>query len=337
MNLLLTSIGKRVELIEHLKSRFRVVGVDASPENAAKCFADAFYQVPRCREKGYVEALLYICKKEAVALLVPLYEPEFFILDEARERFQEIGVTLVLSERTVLEICGDKRKTAAFFDNYQIPAPRTLSREEIENRIDGQDAGNLYPLVVKPADGMGSANLFFANNREELAFFRKYVKNALVQECASGTEYTIDALCGLHGESVYIVPRIRLEVRDGEVTKSRVDLQPLVIEETKRLLAALQKEGCVKGPMTIQCFLSEDKKSLQFLEINPRFGGGVPLAFAAGADYAAAMEQMGKQADPPGEEDLSAFRKKEIKELTMFRYTQAVYAPAGESQGTGVK
>lgn len=328
MNLLLTSIGKRVELIEHLKSRFRVVGVDASSENAAKCFADVFYQVPRCLEKGYVEELLSLCRKEAVSLLVPLYEPEFLILDKARERFREIGVTLVLSEKPVLEICGDKRRTAVFFEKYQIPAPRTLLEQEVQNRIDGRDGDGGYPFVVKPADGMGSENIFFAKNRKELAFFQNYVGNALVQECASGTEYTIDVLCGLSGEPVYIVPRIRLEVRDGEVTKSRVDLQGLVIEETKRLLAALQKEGCVKGPMTIQCFLAKDQKSLQFLEINPRFGGGVPLAFAAGADYAAAMERMGEQGCAQEKPDLSAFRKKKITELTMFRYTQAVYAPA---------
>lgn len=345
MNLLLTSIGKRIELTEHLKSRFRVVGVDASPENPARSFVDAFYQVPRCREKNYVGELLTVCKKEEISLLIPLYEPEFPILDGARRQFEEIGVTLVLSEKAVLDICDDKRGTAAFFEKYRIPAPRTLSAEEIQGIIAGKEGK--YPLVVKPADGMGSENIFFAKNRRELEFFYGYVDNALVQECAPGKEYTVDVLCDFSGRPVYIVPRIRLEVRAGEVTKSRVDLQECVIEETGRLLAALNREGCVKGPMTIQCFL--DGGSLRFLEINPRFGGGVPLAFAAGADYAAALAGMaehfaaGKKEDraelsAAGEkeekEDMAeawkgwnpeVFRRKEIKELTMLRYTQAVY------------
>lgn len=317
MNLLLTSIGKRIELIEHLKSYFRVVGADASLENPAKHFVDRFYQIPKCRESGYVDALLAICKKEAVSLLVPLYEPEFAVLDAARERFEEAGVKLVLSERAVLDICNDKRKTAAFFEKRGIPAPKTFLYEEVEEMIQGKEAA--YPLIIKPADGMGSEGIYFAKNRKELAFFYEYVENALVQECASGREYTIDALCDFYGEPIYIVPRIRLEVISGEVSKSRVDLQKSVIEETKRLLLALQKEGGICGPMTVQCFLAEDGKSLQFIEINPRFGGGVPLSFAAGADYAAALYQMAEKSD------FSSFRKREIKELTMLRYTQAIY------------
>lgn len=322
MNLLLTSIGKRIELIGHLKSSFRVIGVDASAENPAKSFVDAFYRVPRCREEGYVEELLAVCEKEKVSLLVPLYEPEFGILNAAREKFEEIGVKLVLSGESVTEICNDKRKTAAFFEKYDIPAPETLSDAEVEAVIGGEQAE--FPLIVKPADGMGSEGIFFAKDRRELEFFYGYVENALVQKCARGIEYTIDVLCDFFGEPVYIVPRIRLEVRSGEVTKSRVDLQRRVVEETKRLLGLLNREGQVCGPMTIQCFWEESEQSLKFIEINPRFGGGVPLAFAAGADYAAALKRMGESL--AGERpDLTVFREREIRELTMLRYTQAVY------------
>lgn len=324
MNLLLTSIGKRIELIEHLKSRFRVVGVDASAENPAKHFVDAFYLVPKCRESGYVDDLLAICAKEEISLLVPLYEPEFAILDKARGRFEAAGVKLVLSDQKTLAICGDKRKTAVFFEKYGIPAPRTLLPQEVRDIVDGAEAA--YPLVVKPADGMGSSGVYVAKNKKELAFFYEYVENAMVQECASGREYTIDALCDFDGTPIYIVPRIRLEVISGEVSKSRVDLRESVIEATRRLLAALRREGSVRGPMTVQCFWAEDGESPQFIEINPRFGGGVPLAFASGANYAAALEKMTECA-PGGKEkmDLTTFQKKEMRELTMLRYTQAVY------------
>lgn len=355
MNLLLTSIGKRIELIEHLKTRFRVVGVDASTMNPAKRFVDVFYQVPRCREEGYVDTLLEICRKEGVSLLVPLYEPEFLILDAARERLEEIGVKLVLSDRRVLKICGDKRRTADFFEKYEIPAPKTFSAEEVEKITAGEKAA--YPLILKPADGMGSEGIFRAGNRKELSFFYEYAgENVLVQECAAGREYTIDVLCDFCGEPVYIVPRIRLEVISGEVSKSRVDMRECVITETERLLTALGKEGCVCGPMTIQCFLSEDGTDISFIEINPRFGGGVPLAFAAGADYAEALFIMAQghayvversessleaaekrkvnyvirnreRGVPEMEQgiDWTSFREREMKELTMMRYSSAIY------------
>ena len=331
MNLLLTSIGKRIQLIEHLKTRFRVIGVDASLQNPARHFVDGFYQIPRCKEDGYVETLLKICREEKINLLIPLFELEFSYLNAARDRFEEIGVKLILSEKPVIDICNDKMRTAAFFEKYGIPAPHTFSPMEMEELMsrdnrhiipsDGCERKTCsYPLIIKPLDGMGSEGVFRISNRKELEFFKDYVKKPILQSCATGTEYTIDALCDLQGNPVYIVPRIRLEVRSGEVTKSRTVKQEIVIRETEKLLEALNQEGRVIGPMTIQCFLEENgesEKKPEFIEINPRFGGGVPLSFAAGADYADALKKMceGKQLT----------YQKDFSELTMMRYDQAVY------------
>ena len=328
MNLLLTSIGKRIQLIEHLKTQFRVVGVDASLQNPARHFVDAFYQIPRCREEGYVETLLELCRKEQIDLLIPLFELEFSYLNDARKRFEELGVKLILSEKPVIDICNDKRKTAEFFEKYGIPAPHTFSSMEVEELMSQENQNTIssdgcgqenysYPLIIKPLDGMGSEGVFRIHNRKELEFFKDYVKNPILQSCATGTEYTIDALCDLQGNPVYIVPRIRLEVRSGEVTKSRTVKQEIVIQETERLLSALNQEGRVIGPMTIQCFLQDGEDKPKFIEINPRFGGGVPLSFAAGADYGRALKEMceGKQ----------VVYQKEFSELTMMRYDQAVF------------
>jgi carbamoyl-phosphate synthase large subunit len=42
--------------------------------------------------------------------------------------------------------------------------------------------------------------------------------------------------------------------------------------------------GAGPGVITLQLFLTNDDK-LKFIEINPRFGGGVPLSIKAGADF----------------------------------------------------
>lgn len=316
MKLLLTSIGKRVQLIQHLQKNFQVLGADASSQNAARHFADKFFQVPKCRESGYVDALLKICNKEEVAGLIPLYEAEFPILNASRERFEELGVHLILSGERVTDICNDKVKSAAFFNRYGIPSPRAYSPEEAEKE-------DRYPMIVKPVDGMGSRDVFRVMNREQLRFFAGYVSNPMIQSCARGTEYTIDVLCDEGGTPVYIVPRIRLEVRSGEVVKSRTVKQGLVIRETMNLLEALKREGSVAGPLTVQCFLSDNEDEISFIEINPRFGGGVPLSFAAGADYSLALADMceGKRWSPRTEEEYLA----DFTELTMLRYDQAVY------------
>lgn len=333
MNIILTSIGKRIQLIEHLKTAFTVIGADASNENPAKHFVDIFYKIPRCKEEGYVEALLEIVEKEKVDAIIPLYEPEFAILNAARDRFKALDCVLVLSEQNVIEVCGNKKKTAAFFDKYNIPAPKTVEFKDVRplNSVAGKTLLDC-PYIVKPVDGMGSEGVFEATTMEELKFFKEYVRNPIIQECVSGTEYTIDVLCGASGRPIFIVPRVRIEVRAGEVSKSRTETETkfgkMIIEETAKLVKALNKEGKVFGPLTIQCFLSLMKDEVYFIEINPRFGGGVPLSFEAGADYAAALKlQIKLLKKGKIEEDLANtdYKEQTIKEMTMLRFDRAVY------------
>ena len=74
--------------------------------------------------------------------------------------------------------------------------------------------------------------------------------------------------------------------------------------------------------MTIQCFLS-DTGEISFIEINSRFGGGVPLSFAAGADYADALSDMinGRKFAERKTVDYQS----DFKELTMLRYDSSVF------------
>jgi carbamoyl-phosphate synthase large subunit len=39
-----------------------------------------------------------------------------------------------------------------------------------------------------------------------------------------------------------------------------------------------------RGVVTVQCIATDDRR-IRVIEINPRFGGGVPLAIHAGADF----------------------------------------------------
>jgi len=58
------------------------------------------------------------------------------------------------------------------------------------------------------------------------------------------------------------------------------DLRSLSRAELGALVEAL---GDCQGMITVQCFLTPDNR-IVFIEINPRFGGGVPLSIRAGAD-----------------------------------------------------
>ena len=82
--------------------------------------------------------------------------------------------------------------------------------------------------------------------------------------------------------------------------------------------------GCI-GLVTIQLFLCRDG-SLSFIEINPRFGGGVPLSIAAGADFPLWIVRLmlgrDPQIDPDGWAD----------GLMMLRFDEEIYIAADGSR-----
>jgi carbamoyl-phosphate synthase large subunit len=135
-----------------------------------------------------------------------------------------------------------------------------------------------------------------------------------------GWEHTVDVYAGLDGVPRVAVPRRRLKVRDGEVVKAVTVRHGEIIRRSMELVEALKE--CV-GVVTLQCFLTSDDR-VRFIEINPRFGGGVPLAMRAGADFPRWLieEHLGRRPDidPEGWKD----------RLVMLRYDEAVFRQADD-------
>ncbi|WP_315077712.1 ATP-grasp domain-containing protein [uncultured Clostridium sp.] len=318
--MLITSIGKRIQLIKHLKESFTIIGVDASELNAGRYFVDKFYKIPKINEKNYIETIINICKNEKIDVLIPLYEGEFEILDNSRNILKSIGILLLLSNKDIINICKDKKKTYDYFINSSINNIRVFLKKEVENIIKESDINKL-PLLIKPKCGMGSKDIYKINTIKELIFFNEYVQEKIVQEFILGDEYTVDILVDLEGEPIYIVPRKRIEVRSGEVVKSATIKDRKIINVTKEVLKYLNRlkdennVGLI-GPLTIQFFKKENGEIL-LLEINPRFGGGVPLSFESGANYGKEISRILKG------EKLNYIEN--FIEKTMIRYEDAIY------------
>jgi len=230
MKILLTSIGKRVQLIKYLKKHGNIIGADAGELVSAAYFVDKFYKIPKCTDINYINSLLDICQKEKIDLLIPLYEKEFSKLCNNREKFEKMGTALLLSHKNLINICNNKWNTYKFFMQNDINTPISYTKDTIENILKNNPGKLEFPLILKPLDGMGSVGVFKVNNKTQLEFFKDYIKEPIIQEFVKGTEYTIDVLCDLKGKIISIVPRERIEVRSGEVSKSRTVNNKNIIE-----------------------------------------------------------------------------------------------------------
>jgi len=287
----------------------KIITADLRTTAPTAFVSDRHYIVPRVTDPYYISELLNVCAAEKIDIVIPLIDTELVVLAGYREAFEAIGVKLLVSSKALNELACDKTKSYRFFVDNGIATPKVFSDEELAS---GQYE---FPLLIKPLDGSSSQGVTKINNERELLFFKDYIPNALVQEYVTGTEYTVDVMVDFQGNIRTIVPRRRIETRAGEVSKGVTKKDPAIIDAARRVVKALPGPvGCI----TLQCF-KKDNGDITFIEINPRFGGGVPLSIEAGANFPLWVIQM-CSGDTFTEED-DSWREN----LTMLRYDEAVF------------
>jgi len=317
INILFTSSGRRVSLIDLFRETYKlhnlqgtIVTADLKPTAPTAFVSDKHYLVPRVTDPSYLEELLRICREENIRLVVPLIDTELELLSENRRIFEERGITLLLSSLELVQIAADKNNTYRFFSEQGIPTPKVLNDEEMSR------GEYRFPLLIKPANGSSSQGVTKIRNEKELEFFREYIPNAIVQEYVTGEEYTIDVMVDFQGHIKTIVPRLRIETRAGEVSKGVTRKDRTVISAAEHVVKALPGPvGCI----TLQCFKQSDGR-IVFIEMNPRFGGGIPLSIAAGANFPLWSIQLVQGASFKDEPDYEWSDR-----LTMIRYDEAIF------------
>lgn len=266
----------------------RIVGVDVSPDAPALHEVDEARLVCRIDDPGYINSLVDLCTREQVRLLFPLIDTDLMKLAQSRAEFEQAGTNAVVCDPELIDVTMNKYKTHDFFKLLGIDTPRVF---ELEYDLEDEYR---YPLFMKPLDGSASKGVFKINDRNELLFFRNYIARPILQEYVAGAEFTLDMLYDFHGELRCIVPRRRIEVRSGEVSKSVIDMDPAVLEAGWTL--GRQLRGA-RGVINVQCIRTAEGR-VSFVEINPRFGGGTPLSLYAGADFPRWLLQMACGDDP---------------------------------------
>lgn len=263
-----------------LKINASFFGTDTSELSSAIQLCDKGFLVKPITHAGYIRQLLSIVKNDRVKLLVPTVDLDLKLLAQNKSRFAALGCCVLVSAPEVVDICQDKRKTYRFLVRNHFDTPLTMSvRSALTKQIPGTKLN--FPCFLKPWDGYASRGNAVVKNREELLFFAKRIPNAICQEFVEGAEHTCDVYVDFNMKVRCVVPRRRIEVRAGEVSKSQVIKHSHIMNESVRLVETL---GAGPGVITLQLFLISDDK-IKFIEINPRFGGGVPLSIEAGANF----------------------------------------------------
>lgn len=314
--ILLTSAGRRNQLIDCFRASARELGVDVrfiatdlNPHLSSACaVADRSFSVPRCTDPAYIEAVLAICREEKVDLVVPTIDPELTPLSRNQAAFAALGARVAISSPDVTMLAHDKHATSRVLGAAGVPVPRTVwLRDFLQN-----PQQLVWPVIAKPNAGSASVGIVRPQVTEDL--MELPVDDYIVQEQWVGREYTVNIFVDQRGCLRCAVPHLRIEVRGGEVSKGRTERRPDLAHAAEKLVAALPG---ARGPLCFQAIVRPDGAFCVF-EINARFGGGYPLAHQAGATFTRWLleERLGR--------DVSAHDNWE-HDLTMLRYDSAVF------------
>ena len=279
-NILISCAGRRVELLKYFKNSLvkisqdaKIFASDLNPNLSSACyFADDIIKTMPIGDDNYIDNLLTVCIKNDIGLIIPTIDTELLVLSQNTQLFLDNDIEIVISSPDLISKCRDKRITHDLFKKIGIQSPIIYEKSNI-----------IYPCFCKPYDGSNSSGAKIIYSKNDLTSeIDKNEKNIFMELVSNDyKEYTVDAYFDRSQVLKCLIPRERIEVRAGEVSKG-ITRKNYVYDYLKDKLKLLEgARGCV----TVQVFGDPISKDIKGLEINPRFGGGFPLGYSAGGTF----------------------------------------------------
>ena len=314
MNVLILSAGTRNKIVQYFKAALggdgRVIATDCSSVAPAVYDADKFYRVPRMSEPGYIDVILDICRNEKVNGVLSLIDPELSLLAENKERFAELGVTVIGSDYELCERTLNKWEMYRWLtENGFRCAKSYVDKAEFLADVAGGKAK--FPVFVKPVCGSASISISKVYDEDTLNVLFDNADNLMIQEYLDGQEIGADCYIDMvSGEVVSVFTKKKLVMRAGETDKA-------VSFKDERLFALIEdfinKFG-FSGQIDIDIF--DVAGEYYISEVNPRFGGGYPHAYECGVDHMKLI--VNNLSGKPNEKNIGAYEDG----LYMMKYNE---------------
>ena len=283
MNILVLSCGTRNKIIQYFKRELngagKVIATDMSPNAPALYEEDVHYIVPRMTAPGYLDMIYDICRKEQVTGVLSLIDPELSLLALHEEEFHALGVTVIGSFYDLCERTLDKWQMFCWLKEHGYACAESyIDREAFYGDV---RAGKInYPVFVKPIRGSASIAISKVQDQETVDLLFEHADDLMIQEYLKGQEIGADCYIDMiSGELISVFTKKKLVMRAGETDKS------ISFKDTEvfALIERFVKEAGFRGQIDIDIFECEGKYYIS--EVNPRFGGGYPHAYEAGANH----------------------------------------------------
>lgn len=217
-------------------------------------------------DPGVVDDILRVVIEHEAKIILPFVDGSISVAARCKEKMPDLFVPVSDPETAILMF--DKKLAAKAFKEAGVPIPLTYKIIDAE-----------MPVIAKPRFGSASRGIHVFHDIEDLMHL-KDISDYLLQEFIEDKkEFTVDCYVSQEGEILVTVPRERLEVMGGEVTRTITKRLP----QLEKMSADIIEKFELRGPVTLQFLYDIRRDRYLLMEVNPRLGGGVVCSIYAGA------------------------------------------------------
>lgn len=272
LNILMLGGARRVSMAQQLKEsgnriglEIGIVSYELSAEVPIACMGEVVTGL-KWSDPGVVDDITRIAQEKEIGIILPFVDGAIEVASRCREKLPDVFIPV--SDFDTSRIMFDKIEAAKAFDAAGLPIPATYTALTAQ-----------MPAIAKPRHGSASRGIKVFHNIEDLMQLSN-MSDYLIQEYISHREeYTVDCYISTAGEILCTVPRLRIEVMGGEVTRTATCRIEKIQQMSRKAIEALN----LRGPVTLQFLHDLDSDRYMLMEVNPRLGGGVICSISAGA------------------------------------------------------
>ncbi|MCM1291203.1 MAG: ATP-grasp domain-containing protein [Prevotella sp.] len=303
--------ARRVSMAELLKESGKRMGYDikiVSYELLAQVPIAIIAKVEvglKWTDPDVVADIVRVANEYKVNIILPFVDGAIEIASECRKHLPDVFIPV--SEYETSRILFDKLEAAKAFKQHKLAIPKTYTAINAD-----------VPAIAKPRHGTSSRGIKVFQNIEDLMQLENLSEYLVQEYIQNREEYTVDCYVSQEGEVLVSVPRLRIEVVGGEVSRTKTFRIPELIESSHEVIRAFD----LKGPVTLQFIHDLDKNRYLLMEVNPRLGGGVICSIYAGApipDYIL-KEALGVKVSPCNDWTDHTLMARYQKETIFFDY-----------------
>ncbi|MEG2316909.1 MAG: ATP-grasp domain-containing protein [Clostridia bacterium] len=257
----------------------RVIGCDIYPRawNIASCAVDVFFQAEyAANADAYVRQLLDAVETYALDYLIPLTDVEVDVLCARKPQFQALGCTVCTPDEPVARLCRDKLAMAE-----QLCASAICTTIPTFSPYGRTPKSEDFPLLLKPLHGRSSQGLVVTHTPAAFAAALATREDYIAQPYLQGDVWTVDVAMDRFGHVQTLARKELLRTVTGLGTT--VCISPSHALDT--ICAAIAAHAGIIGAVNMEFI--EHEGQFYFLEVNPRFSGGLGFSLAGGVDFTA--------------------------------------------------